>query len=200
MKHQFLVVNGILTNPSDIDGWTDLFEDMYQNEGYACTKYEYFSGVLTRFMRQERRTQELAHIVKRINAPIVYVGHSNGCELFGRLMKDTDIKFEAAHLFAAAMDPDCNKNGITYGLLTKKVKNVYFYCSKNDRILKEFASKTSFLRCIGLGYGTLGYTGPKNILEQVKHRVDEHWDNKMDHCDWFNTKNFQKSIDLTFRK
>jgi hypothetical protein len=200
MKHQFLVVNGILSQPSDINGWTDLFEDYYQNEGYGCTKYEYFSGAITRFMGQGKRVQELNEIVKRINFPLVYVGHSNGCELFGRLMKDTECKFEAAHLFAPAMDSDFNVNGLNYGLLADRVKKVYLYCSKKDLVLKDWASKTSFLKFIGLGYGTLGYSGPKNVLKQVDHRIDVSWNNRFNHSDWFRKNNIQASFDSTLRK
>lgn len=199
MKHQYLVVNGILSRPEDIHGWTDLFEDFYQNEEYACSRYEYFCGALTRFMTQGKRVKELTEIIKRIKSPLVYVGHSNGCELFGRLMKDTDVRFEAAHLFAPAMDPDCNQNGITFGLLSERVKNVYLYCSRKDLVLKDWASKTSFLRAIGLGYGTLGYDGPKNILKNIEHRIDVTWENRYDHSDWFKEKNIHKSFDLTFR-
>lgn len=200
MKHAYLVVNGILTRPADINNWTDLFEDYYQNEGYACTRYEYFSGALTRFIKQGKRVEELTKIVKRTEAPLVYVGHSNGCELFSRLMKDTDCKFEAAHLFAPAMDPDFNQNGLTLGLLSGRVKNIYLYCSKKDLVLKDWASKTSFLRFIGLGYGTLGYSGAKNILPQIEHRVYSTWNNKFNHSDWFTEKNIKESFSLTIRK
>lgn len=200
MKSQYLVVNGILSKPSDINGWTDLFEDYYQNEGFACTRYEYFSGALTRFMFQGKRVQELSQIIKRIKDPIIYVGHSNGCELFGRLLKETRLKFDAAHLFSPAMDSDFNKNGLTAGLLSERVKKIYLYCSTKDLVLKNWASKTSFLNFIGLGYGTLGYTGPKNVLKTVEHRVDVTWNNKLDHSDWFKGKNIKKSFDLTLRK
>lgn len=200
MKSTYLVCNGILTDPTDVNGWTDLFEDMYQNEGYPCNRYEYFSGALTRFIKQGARVKELTTIINRIKSPIIYVGHSNGCELFGRLMKDVDCKFEAAHLFAPAMDSDFNKNGLAYGLLSGKVKKVYLYCSKKDMVLKDWASKTSFLRAIGLGYGTLGYTGPKNVLKGIEGLVFETWNNKFDHSDWFSEKNIKESFALTLRK
>lgn len=199
MKHAYLVVNGILSLPSDISAWTDLFEDYYQNENYPCTRYEYFSGAITRFIKQGKRVEELNQIVKRINHPLVYVGHSNGCELFGRLMKDTDCKFEAAHLFAAAMDADFNQNGLTLGLLSGRVKRIYLYCSTNDLVLKDFASKTSFLKFLGIGYGTLGFTGPKNVLPGVKDKVEVTWSDSFNHSDWFSKENIQKSFDLTFR-
>lgn len=199
MKHQYLVVNGILSNPSDISGWTDLFEDFYQNEGYSCSRYEYFSGAITRFIKQGKRVEELSKIIKRINNPLVYVGHSNGCELFGRLMKESDSTFESAHLFAAAMNSDFKENGLNYALLTKRVKKIYLYCSTRDLVLKNWASKTSFLKFMGLGYGTLGLTGPKNVLEQVNHKVETTWSDSFDHSDWFKPENIQKSFDLTFR-
>lgn len=199
MKPIYLVVNGILTDSDSVNGWTDIFEDMYQNEGYACDRYEYTCGVF-KSLFQGKRVEDLRVICKRIEKPIVYVGHSNGCELFGRLLKDVDSRFEEAHLFAPAMDSDCNLNGLTYGLLSGKVKKVFLYCSKKDRALKNWASKTTFLRFMGLGYGTLGYTGPKNVLDQIEHRIIVSWNNKFDHSDWFKEKNIQDSFKLTLRK
>lgn len=199
MKPVYLVVNGILTDADSINGWTDLFEDMYQNEGYACNRYEYTCGIF-KSLFQSKRVDDLRIICKRIQKPIVYVGHSNGCELFGRLLRDVDSSFEEAHLFAPAMDADFNQNGITYGLLSGKVKKVFVYCSKKDNILKNWASKTTFLRYIGLGYGTLGYTGPKNVLKQIESKVVVTWNNKFDHSDWFKEKNIQESFQLTLKK
>jgi len=200
MKHAYLVVNGILTDPSDINGWCDIFEDYYQNEGYACTKYEYFSGAITRFFKQGKRVKQLEEIINRTKSPLIYVGHSNGCELFSRLMKDSKCVFEAAHLFSPAMQADCNLNGITLGLLTNRVKNVYLYCSRRDIVLRDWASKTSFLRFLGLGYGTLGYSGPVNVLPQIEHRVYVHWNNRFGHSDWFTKKNVGESFALTLRR
>jgi len=192
------VVNGILTQPSNIFGWTDFFEDYYQNDGFPCTKYEYFSGAITRFIKQGKRTEQLIEICKRSTNKLVYVGHSNGCELFSRVIKNSDLKFESAHLFAAAMNDDFNENGLNIALLSGRVGKVYLYCSKRDHILKKFASRTSFLKVIGLGYGALGYTGPKNVQSLVSHRVITEW-RQFDHSDWFKEKNIKKSHESTYQ-
>lgn len=199
MKPVYLVVNGILTDSDDINGWTDLFEDMYQNEGYACNRYEYTCG-LFKSLFQGKRVEDLKVICKRIQKPLIYVGHSNGCDLFGKLMKDGEAKFEEAHLFAAAMDADCNHNGITYGLVSEKVKRVFIYCSKRDLVLRNWASKTTFLRYIGMGYGTLGSDGPKNVLKQVEDKITVVWNNRFGHSDWFKPKNIQESFQLTLNR
>lgn len=198
-KINFFCVNGILTKPSDIGGWCDYFEDYYQNEGYPCTKYEYFSGAITRFIKQGKRVEEICTILERISNPIVYVGHSNGCELFSKVVKKTKAKFVAAHLFAPAMESDFDENGLNYALLSGKVQQVYLYCSKKDQVLKNYASKTSFLKFIGLGYGTLGYTGHKNVLPQVQHRVSELWKKDYDHSTWFSENNIKETHELTYR-
>jgi len=200
MKHSFLVVNGILTNPQDIDGWTDLFEDFYQNMGYPCTKYEYFSGALTRFIRQGKRVKDLQKICSRITSPLVFVGHSNGCELFTQLVHKSNLYFEAAHLFASAMDGDFNKNGLNKAVLSGRVKKIYLYCSAKDRILRDFASKTSFMSFLGLGYGTCGYTGPSKISKAIEDKVFVTWENEFDHSDWFTKKNIDISFAYTLRK
>lgn len=199
MKVTFLVVNGILTKPSDLDGWTDIFEDFYQNLGIPCNRYEYFSGAITRFLKQAGRVEDLVHILKRITSPLVFVGHSNGCELFCKLLEKTGRTFEAAHLFAPAVDSDFTKNGLNEALAERKVKRLFLYCSKNDRILRDIASKTSFLKFIGIGYGTLGYTGPQNVLTSVDDKLDVTWEDRYGHSDWFKHENIDRSFSMTLR-
>lgn len=198
MKPSYLVVNGILSKPGDINGWTDLFEDEYEDMGYTCKRYEYFSSLIR--WKQSKRVKELTEIIKRSSSKIIYVGHSNGCELFSRLIKETDCEFQAAHLFAPAMDSDCNVNGINLAILSKRVNAVYAYCSKKDLILKNWASKTSFLKFIRLGYGTAGYSGFTNILPEVEGKFHREWSKSFNHSDWFKPKKIKDSIELTLRK
>jgi predicted esterase len=200
MKPTYLVVNGILTQPGSIEGWTDIFEDYYQNLGIPCSRYEYFSGALTRFLGQKKRVNELCKMLNRIDRPVVYVGHSNGCELFSKLVKKTDCTFVAAHLFAPAVHANFWDNGFNQALLNKRVNNIYIYCSKNDKVLKNYASRTSWLKFMGLGYGTLGQTGPDSILKGVEGHVYVTWENRYGHSDWFKTKNIEKSFGLTLRQ
>lgn len=199
MKPTYVVCNGIMTDSDDVNGWTDIFEDYYQNEGYFCNRYEYTCGIF-KSLFQGRRVRHVETICKRITRPIVYVGHSNGCEIFSRIIKETNIKFVAAHLLSAAMDADFNDNGLNYGLLTKKVDKIYMYCSNRDLALRNWASKTTFLRKIGIGYGVAGYTGPKNVLDQVSHRVFVEWNNDFGHSDLLNQENIQDTFKLTLRR
>lgn len=199
MRHAYIVCNGILTDSDNVEGWTDIFEDYYQNEGYFCSRYEYTSGLFKSFF-QGKRVKDIAKICNRINRPLNYVGHSNGCDIFSRLIKDTEVRFESAHLFSAATSSDFDRNGFNYGLITKRVKKLYLYCSERDLVLRDLASKTTFLNKIGLGYGTLGYTGPTNVLPQVESRVSTTWKNEFRHSSWFSPENIQESFQLTLRK
>lgn len=199
MKPTYMVVNGIMTDSDDVNGWTDIFEDYYQNEGFTCNRYEYTCGVF-KSLFQGKRVRDIATICKRISRPLVYVGHSNGCEIFSRLIKETDIKFQAVHLLNAAMEADFEKNGLNYGLCSGKVGRIYMYCSESDLALRDWASKTTFLGKIGLGYGIAGYTGPKNILEKVKHRVFVEWNNNFGHSDMLKPDHIQDTFKLTLRK
>lgn len=199
MKVQYLVVNGILSKPSSIDSWTDVFEDEYQNRGYPCTRYEYFSGALTRWMFQGQRVKDLYKICCRSKMPLVYVGHSNGCELFSRLVKEHDVQFEAAHLFSAAVDSDFRKNGFNSVLFSGRVKKLHLYCSKGDRVLRDLASKTEWLNRFGLGYGKLGYTGPRYLSKTLQKHVSVINHDSFDHSDWFKGDQIIKSLEMTLK-
>lgn len=197
---EFILVNGILTNPRDIKGWTDRAERWYENQSITAVRYEYFSGALTRFIFQESRVNDLLEIMKDLEKPFIYVGHSNGCELLSRMLKKHHVRFEAAHLFAAAVDPDFNENGFNKALEDNKLGKLFCYCSKNDKILQNGKKYTGFLNPIGLGYGNLGQVGPSNLSTIANERTYVHWNDDLNHSDWWSPSFFEKSLKMTLRR
>lgn len=196
---EYIVVNGILTRPSDTRAWTDRAERWYQDRGIACTRYEYFCGALTRFLGQRRRVNELKEILLEIEKPIVYVGHSNGCELFTRLIKETDIEFEAVHLIAAATEHDFELNGYNKAFERERIGKLYLYTSEKDDTLKKGNAFTGWLGFLGLGYGALGQKGAINMSPKAKsNTLTTHMDDYR-HSDWFKPWNFSETMEKTLR-
>lgn len=190
---QFLAVNGIMTQASDIRGWTDLAENFWQEKGYIASRYEYTCGPwLSRWLGQEKRRRELIEVIKRQSRPIIYVGHSNGCDLFSELIKSTKISFPAVHLFAAATRCDFKANGFNTALRNGRIGKLYLYGSSSDEVLKF-----SWMS----GLGSLGRAGPQNVDISVSDRIIKDWREGQNygHSTWFTSRHFKETMALTMR-
>lgn len=196
---QFLAVNGILTRPGDIDGWTDKAEDFWQSKGLLASKYEYGCGAATRFLFQGKRVKEVIQILRRTSRPVVYVGHSNGCEILSRVIRESRYTFPAVHLFAPAVQCDFKKNGFNTALKSGRIGKLFIYGSKNDLTLKYGNRFTGWLGGFGLGYGCLGQLGPENMDISVKERVILDWRDTFGHSTWWKPHKIKESLALTLR-
>jgi len=201
MKPHYVLVNGIRTNPNDVNGWTDHAEEWLEDYGYSATKYEYFCTSVFRWVRQPSRSRSVAEIIKRSVKPVVYVGHSNGCEILAKIFReDKMVRIKDAHLFAPAVDPDFDANGFNKAFRDGRIERLFIYGSKADHTLRIGNKLTGWLRFIGMGYGHLGYEGPRNQSGAAILRTYVHWQNEFAHSDWFKPHNFEKSMNLTVRK
>lgn len=192
---QFLVVNGILTKSSDINGWTDLAEDYYQDRDIIASKYDYFSTATTNWIYQNKRVREVVTLVKRSLRPVIYVGHSNAGDIFSGVVLNSRCKFPAVHLFAPATNCDFNKNGFNAALKNGRIGKLYIYGSNNDPALKLASSLVGR----ALGFGALGRLGPKNVDPDIKDRVILDWRDHFGHSDWLSKKYLKDSLALTLR-
>lgn len=192
MNKHFVLINGILTSPGDVNAWTDRaeawIEDLTKN---TATRHEYFSGALTRRIFQSARVEQLRSIVNRSNNDIVLVGHSNGADLIERFIRSTSRRIAELHLIAAASEHDFRKNGYNQALISNRVGKICVYFSKKDEVLRKCSKVTPWLKWVGLGYGYLGYTGPKYVNTLCRDRVIEsEWE--CGHSDYFKNENFDK--------
>lgn len=187
-KRVYIFINGILTKPSDTDAWTDRAEAwIIGNTEYKATKFEYFSGAITRRLFQNARVDMVRKIVEpylKDNYEVVLVGHSNGCDIICRLIdKYHAVRATEIHLIAAACEHDFRKNGLALAMRTGRVGKVYCYLSHNDKSLSTAVVSSWLLSWIGLGYGYLGLVGPSNAPNAGRTMV--RWDDSKDHSDWF---------------
>lgn len=209
MRRVFIFANGILTLPGDSDGWTDRAVTWTHLWTEARgEKYEYACGALTRRIKQQSRAEALAKMVRyyadcvgrnpkqghQQKWHINLVGHSNGCDIILRTLAllPEHLKIESIHLIAAACEADFDANGLNRWLWDGHLGRVAIYSGGKDDALK-FAKLTSrILKPFGLGYGSLGLTGPINPAETI--RIQEFHQNDFGHSDWFAPGNFATTM------
>jgi len=191
----YIFVNGILTNPGDVNGWTDNAEAWIEgNTPYKATRLEYACGVLTRRFKQNARVDNLETICKKYEKErLCLVGHSNGCDIICRLIARRSLVFDQVHLIAGACEADFKKNGLNDAINLCQVNKLCVYWSKNDKALKKAKLSTNLFGWLGLGYGYLGLIGPKNLDKDASVKVNS-IEKKWDHSDWFKHENFEGTM------
>lgn len=181
-------INGILAFPGRSDGWTDRAVTLgHLHLGLREEKFEHFSGVLTRHIWQEKRAQALADLANRYlrrGWSVWLRGHSNGCDVICRSLRYIDGHIAGAQLIAAACEADFAQNGLNAALTDGHLGKVQMCCSSDDRALWAARATHGLLNIVGNGYGSLGFSGPLNVKDEIEHRVHTHWQPGFDHGDW----------------
>jgi predicted alpha/beta hydrolase family esterase len=190
----FLAINGIRTNPGDEEGWTDRFVTWAHTrlpDGVVAEKYEYSAWALTRRIFQEARAKTInkkINYYRRAGYRVVVVGHSNGCDLIARVMKNYGSEIEAAHLIAPAADEEDFANAILDGM----IRRIHIYGSANDRALQFAKATRPLIGWLGLGYGALGLRGPE-FAAAFPDIARDHSDDAQGHGTWLQRgKNFEE--------
>lgn len=212
MKRVFIFVNGILSWPSDADGWTDRAVTWTNiRTPWHGEKYEYACGPLTRRLKQQRRAEGLAKMCRYYadcvgsdqrqheqRWKIHLVGHSNGCDIILRTLKllPEQVKIECVHFFAAACEADFDANGLNRMLWSGHLGGAEVYTGGKDHALRFAQITSKFLKPFGLGYGFLGLVGPKNVDDK---RVHEFHEDYFGHSTWFEPAQFPRTMGLITR-
>lgn len=188
----YILINGILTRSTDHQDWPERAEDWIQAHGYGLGRpYMYFTGALTRLFYQWKRVKDVIKIMESYAGAfdIILVGHSNGADIICRVLQQSRIHVSEVHLIAGACENQCSKNGINAAIKKGRLDCAFFYCSKNDDALK-FAQRSHWL----LRFGDLGLTGPSKLSTLADSRSVIYWRDDLNHCDWWNEKNFESTI------
>lgn len=181
-------INGILAFPGRSDGWTDrAVTQGHLHLGMREEKFEHFSGVVTRPFWQEKRAIGLANLANqylRSGWRVFLRAHSNGCDVVCRSLQHIETgSIAGVHLVAAACEADFRKNGLNHALLYGRVQKAVLECSPDDRALWLARATHPALNMVGNGYGSLGFSGPLNVLDEIEHRVHTNWHPGFDHGD-----------------
>lgn len=169
-------VNGILTRPSDDRAWTDRMAGSFSRVRWTIpVPYEYWSGPLTRRWTQQRHAAALVeacaaaaaaeHAATGVSVPVLLVGHSNGCDIVDRALAlpwPEHVRRAGVALVAAAAEASFTRTAWGSLYMRDTRFRVRIYCSPRDRALRV-GGLTRALAPFGLGYGTLGLTGPRDL-------------------------------------
>jgi len=115
----------------------------------------------------------------------VPVVHSNGGDVLLRALARTEFPFAECHFFSAACESSFDKNGLNAWLAGGRVGRVVCYTAGRDRAMQLAKWSTRLFGWMGLGYGTLGLTGPRHVAPAVADRVVEVVEPEYGHSDWW---------------
>lgn len=191
---QYILVNGILSSPGSHSRWTDRGVTwIHQNTPHKAEKFEYWSGPLTRRLRMGKHVRALAELIQTYSGErIVLAGHSNGAEIICLALRGSLSDVSDIHLLSPACESDFEKNGLNAAMISSKVENVFVYTGGQDTALKWAMISKKLLSWLGLGYGTLGLTGPVNAAYASRVKwIDEP---NFGHCSWFSSNNFEYTM------
>jgi hypothetical protein len=179
-------INGIESDPSNLHGWTDDFVtslNVNSPDWVQVEKFEYLVRVWNRWFKQGGLAKELIAKIKyylEAGYRVVLVGHSNGCDLIVRALKE--VRADSIHLFAAA----AWEKDFVAAIEEKMVRKIHLYGSPDDYALKTASLTGRFLKFISfgkLGYGSMGL---KNALaERYPDIVTDHSIKGYGHSTWF---------------
>lgn len=202
MRATYIFVNGIFTvAETSLGKWTEAAAQWIdRNTEDSAEQFSYWCDVLFRRLLQQKRARELAKILETWDGRrIVLVGHSNGCDLICRALKLTSVKVAEVHLFAGAVDSSFTKNGLNEAIRQERVGGLFIYSSASDEALR-IAGLSQVFSWLGLGYGNLGLTGPKDATDLAKEHTKEVRRDSYGHSDWFLAANFDSTMRMISSK
>lgn len=206
-KRVYLIVNGILTDPGNLEGWTDrAVTAIHIHTPHKAQANEYEAWALTRRLGHAERVRVIAKRVgyyQREGFAVHFIVHSNGAFILADVLacrgrtdpgEGYSDPIESAHLFG----PACDGCDIATALRRGDVGHVHIYGSKNDRALKfGRVSRALFgwIRIGGrpLGYGSLGLDCSA-LLQEFPEAVHDHSNHTFGHSTWFEPGHFDDSL------
>ena len=178
-------IPGIRQNLGSLDAWTDQFTHLthFTTPAHAYPAKQYF-WVIRNYKKLKHFSNHLAALMQEYlerGYRIHIVAHSNGGVVACRLLRRLPLgaRIETLHAIAPAAWGDCVRNGLVDALHSGRLGRFYFYGSTADSWVKWGRYTGWVLRPIGAGYGGMGFTGPRNIPDELKHRVHPFWASKV---------------------
>jgi pimeloyl-ACP methyl ester carboxylesterase len=159
-KHVWIYVPGIFTVPGNEANWTKRAVTYTHLHGGIAEDFEYFTDALGRTWGEGERAQKLAKKMRYYlyaGWELTLVGHSNGCDVILDALRELieQPQLRNLHLISAACNEDC----VVSGLADVLANAITVYTGSLDVPLQ--LASTAIGR--GLGFGALGWLGPKNV-------------------------------------
>lgn len=197
----YFFIPGINTNTADIDGWHDRAERYCERLGLRANAYPYHVTALDRWIHQAGHIRNAMRCLREGVMPderIAVTTHSNGAAIAcGMLREYHDWHVSELHLVAGAEFASYEQNGLNAAVDRGQVKAIFLYCSRSDRALKAAKATRKVLRFVGLGFGSIGLTGPADMSDEADARTRVVWRDGFDHSDYFTpAENFESTMRL----
>lgn len=194
-KTIYIFINGILNMPSDTDAWTDRAVTwVHIHTGMHAEKYEYFSPVMLRRLRQQDRAETLARMIKYYHDwDVVLVAHSNGCDVVMRtlaILKDKNMK--EIHFIAPACSSHV-KHQMALLVRTKRIDRFRLFIAGKDKAMVKARWTEKLLGPFGLGYGSLGGEDPV-MVGKIIGEENVIYEKDFGHNTWFEPGHFEETM------
>lgn len=168
MRTVIVFVPGILSWPGTAEGWTDRAVTWTHGHTDArAEKFEYWSGIIFRRLRQDWRAAHLANLLSFYHSfgyqSVNLVGHSNGCDVILRALRKSPQNVDSIHFVAPACDTNEACSMFRYLRLRRFLRKVVVYIGGADRAMNVARKTFGILKLWHLGYGTMGATPPAEI-------------------------------------
>jgi hypothetical protein len=182
-----------------IESWACQAERWCEVRGIPADRFVYRSPIFTRFVWQWRRIQLLERVLADYKGmPLKLIGHSNGCALICAAIKrvkiDSSLIPAELHLISPACDSSFEKNGLNAALSDGRVSQVTVHWGGKDEAMWFAAASRTLVGWAGLGYGTLGRSGPKDVATGLQARVTGHFEPTFGHSTWFEAVHFEETM------
>lgn len=193
-RRLYILLPGIRTDPADWRNWAPRMatEINLRCPHAKAEEFRYFACAITPKGKQDERARYVVDLALRFFSrgySVVVVAHSNGANIAVQAAQIAPAIFEAFHLFAPACPADFEKNGLNRALGTAGiVGHCTIYTGTRDWVLQWMARAGAVL-----GYGDLGFVGPKRVDWWVQDRVTV-VPSGHGHGDWFEGANFESTF------
>ncbi len=179
----YVLLPGVRSDPRDWANWAPrMATEINLLTSAKADEFRYMAFALTPKARQEERAEYVRSLAQRAYSAgydVVLVGHSNGCEVIRQALEGLPPIVHSVHLIAGATEADMELAGWNRFLRKGIVGHLFIYKGTRDRVLQWIAAAGAFL-----GYGRLGWLGPKNIAPDQAHKITV-IERPYEHCEWF---------------
>jgi len=201
---KWIFVPGVEYNSEDNFAWMARGEAWVEKHcpDDAAEKFETELSFLFRRIRQQRVSEQLKRFCEQRawSFRIRLVTHSNGGDLACRMLRmSLPFRVEELHMVASAAAASFGNdggNGLNYAVRAGRVDRIYVYASLRDTTLRRWAGLSYRIgNWLGLGYGQLGYTGPRNVEALASLSTHIIW-LPHNHFTWLDEKNLDQTMRL----
>lgn len=158
----FIFVPGIRTNP--LNSWPmRAIAWIHRETGARARALPYYARATTRRLRQGERVKALADMLAEYAAEereIILVAHSNGADIVCRAAQQSRLTAHTIHFIAPAAEADFEENGLADTFRYGCLQRVFVWYDSRDRALRLGRWTRRLFGWMGLGYGSMGLTGP----------------------------------------